>query len=322
MDARKNVCVWVCTRGLPAPYFQNRCELIDLFDTTVVHLLDKIEFSTADGDHLILTGDLINKGPDSTGVVDLARDLGASCVRGNHEDRILLLRHEIEAQETSPANDKTLKSHEPSDKETKELKLARSLSADQVKWLDACPVILNVGQIPDMGQVVVVHAGLVPGVELEKQDPSTAMTMRTIDLDTHFPSPSNKGIAWAKVSLETLPVLTGRLDATLLTYFFFSSSLFSLLLKMFEKHQSMLYSSLKSTHKDPRSQTMTVIYGHDAKTGLKVRTYSKGLDSGCVKGGQLTALVIEDGGKQTLVQVNCKNDYTATKESKEKHEKA
>ncbi|EPS34844.1 hypothetical protein PDE_09808 [Penicillium oxalicum 114-2] len=255
----------------------------------LVHLLDKIEFSTADGDHLILTGDLINKGPDSTGVVDLARDLGASCVRGNHEDRILLLRHEIEAQETSPANDKTLKSHEPSDKETKELELARSLSADQVKWLDACPVILNVGQIPDMGQVVVVHAGLVPGVELEKQDPSTAMTMRTIDLDTHFPSPSNKGIAWAK---------------------------------MFEKHQSMLYSSLKSTHKDPRSQTMTVIYGHDAKTGLKVRTYSKGLDSGCVKGGQLTALVIEDGGKQTLVQVNCKNDYTATKESKEKHEKA
>lgn len=50
---------------------------------------------------------------------------------------------------------------------------------------------------------------------------------------------------------------------------------------------------------------MTVIYGHDAKTGLAIREYTKGLDSGCVKGGKLTALVIEDGGKQSLVQVNC-----------------
>lgn len=51
---------------------------------------------------------------------------------------------------------------------------------------------------------------------------------------------------------------------------------------------------------------MTVVYGHDAKTGLKIRSYTKGLDSGCVKGGKLTALVIEDGGKQSLVQVHCR----------------
>jgi hypothetical protein len=79
---------------------------------------------------------------------------------------------------------------------------------------------------------------------------------------------------------------------------------------MFDKHQSILHSSLKSSHADPRSQTTTVIYGHDAKTGLKIRTYTKGLDSGCAKGGKLTALVIEDGGKQSLVQVSCKQDYS------------
>lgn len=57
---------------------------------------------------------------------------------------------------------------------------------------------------------------------------------------------------------------------------------------------------------DPRSKTMTVVYGHDASSSLSVRTFTKGLDSGCVKGGMLTALVIEDGGKQNIVQVACR----------------
>jgi hypothetical protein len=167
----------------------------------VDRLLKKIEFSTTDGDHLILTGDIINKGPDSAGVVDLARELGASCVRGNHEDRIMLLRHEMVMMNTLLTGDeKNVKLHEPSEKEAKERALARSLSDEQARWLDACPVILNIGLIPGMGQVVVVHAGLVPGVELERQDPSTVMTMRTIDLDTHVPSESSEGLNWAKVS--------------------------------------------------------------------------------------------------------------------------
>ncbi|KAJ5176675.1 uncharacterized protein N7482_002552 [Penicillium canariense] len=252
-------------------------------------LLKKIEFSTTDGDHLILTGDIINKGPDSAGIVDLARELGASCVRGNHEDRILLLRHEMVAMNTlSTGDEKSVKLHEPSEKEAKERALARSLSDEQTQWLNSCPVILNVGLIPGMGQVVVVHGGLVPGVELEKQDPSTVMTMRTIDIDTHVPSESSEGVKWAK---------------------------------LFDKHQSILYSSLKSSHADPRSQTMTVIYGHDAKTGLKIRTHTKGLDTGCVKGGKLTALVIEDGGKQSLVQVNCRDYSEDKKDKKDKQHK-
>lgn len=53
---------------------------------------------------------------------------------------------------------------------------------------------------------------------------------------------------------------------------------------------------------------MTVIYGHDSKTSLAIRDYTKGLDSGCVKGENLTALVIEDGGKQGLVQVKCQDE--------------
>ena len=75
---------------------------------------------------------------------------------------------------------------------------------------------------------------------------------------------------------------------------------------MFDKHQSKLYSSLESSTEDPLAGTMTVVYGHDASRSLSIRTFTKGLDSGCVKGGKLTALVIEDGGKQSIVQVSCR----------------
>ncbi|KAJ6001996.1 hypothetical protein N7522_007223 [Penicillium canescens] len=241
-------------------------------------LLEKVSFKPNSGDHLILTGDLINKGPDSTGVVDLARGYSASCVRGNHEDRILLVRQELVKTNALATPEDDEESY-LSSRETRERALARSLSDEQAKWLSSCPVILDVGPVPGIGQVVVVHAGLVPGVELEKQDPSSVMTMRTIDLDTHVPSPKKKGMNWAK---------------------------------MFDKHQSLLYSNLESSIEDRLSGTMTVVYGHDASSSLSIRTFTKGLDSGCVKGGKLTALVVEDGGKQNIVKVKCK-DYLKEK---------
>lgn len=69
-----------------------------------------------------------------------------------------------------------------------------------------------------------------------------------------------------------------------------------------------MYASVQKTDADPTSKMMTVVYGHDARSGLAIEQYTKGLDSGCVKGKQLTALVIEDGGKQNLVHVKCLDD--------------
>ncbi|KAF9894553.1 hypothetical protein FE257_006438 [Aspergillus nanangensis] len=234
-------------------------------------LLEEVTFNH-DHDHLIFTGDMINKGPDSLGVVDIAQQYGASCVRGNHEDRVLLLRHDMMATNVTRAD--TGDEHFL-EQDTRERQLAKDLNDDQAKWLDTCPVILDVGQIKNMGQVVVAHAGLVPGVELEKQDPYSVMNMHTIDLDTHVPSSSRKGTKWTK---------------------------------LFNKHQSLVYSTVKS---GPEGITalQTVIYGHDAKSSLTLKPYTKGLDSGCVKGGKLTAMVIEADGEQKIVQVKC-NDYS------------
>jgi hypothetical protein len=47
----------------------------------------------------------------------------------------------------------------------------------------------------------------------------------------------------------------------------------------------------------------TIICGHWSQLGLKVRDKQAGLDSGCVWGGKLTAMRLED---RQLYQVSCK----------------
>lgn len=148
-------------------------------------LLGKIHFDKAQ-DHLILVGDLINKGPDSAGVVDLAIELGAHAVRGNHEDRVLLVhaamnkdpesqksaadtvdletkvyekgqeekkdeKDEEKDQEKEPkaAKEEYLANEALLDRGDKpEFQTARSLSKRQIEWLSQLPLILKVGRIP------------------------------------------------------------------------------------------------------------------------------------------------------------------------------
>jgi len=177
----------------------------------LVKLLDKVHFDR-DTDHLILAGDMISKGPDSAGVLDLIMDLGATAVRGNHEDRVLLAYAGLHSKEVqldfepittgSVERDEKLAEREMFSHrgEFKDRLLAKQLSHRHIEWLKRCPVILKVGEVEGMGQVLVVHAGLVPGVNLNAQDPYFVMNMRTIDLKTHIPSDSREGTEWTKVS--------------------------------------------------------------------------------------------------------------------------
>lgn len=254
-------------------------------------LLEKVGFN-AQRDHLITTGDLIAKGPDSPGVVDFVRHIGASCVRGNHEDRILLLAHNMNStllHLESQAKDgvDNLNQQFSSLSLSPDRALAASLSAEQISYLESCPVILRVGFLkPLAGDLVVVHAGLVPGVPLERQDPTAVMSMRSIDLGTHVPSKhshSEGSVHW---------------------------------IKLWDKYQKSLdpqWPFFPTSDTDvPKAKAChsTVIYGHDAKKGLQLKRYSKGIDTGCVRGGKLTALVLSDGDSMQTVQVKCK-DYRA-----------
>ena len=180
----------------------------------VDQLLNKVSFDSKKGDHLIFTGDMISYSDKSPSVVDIGRQHHASCVRGTHEDRVLLVRRQMVTSNMVHLAGPTESIHggqdwDQMDEESfsqgdyKDRTLAARLSDDQADWLDTCPAILKVGQIKGMGEVVVVHGGLVPGIELESQDPSSVMTMRTIDLKTHVPSAleMENSVSWFKVRL-------------------------------------------------------------------------------------------------------------------------
>ncbi len=67
-------------------------------------------------------------------------------------------------------------------------------------------------------------------------------------------------------------------------------------------------------------QRATVIYGHDSHQGLQLHPYSKGLDTGCVKGGKLTAMIIDNdvsNADPKVVSVQCKNYGKSSKKEEE-----
>ncbi|KAL2269581.1 hypothetical protein VTJ83DRAFT_1765 [Remersonia thermophila] len=177
---------------------------------TLQALLRRIGFDSRQGDHLVLAGDIVTKGPDSRGVVQLAMDLGASAVRGNQDDRVLAAAREMRRlgldekgereddaeHDDNDDNDDDENEDEDEDDERLDVdarrrvhlrKVARSLSRAQLAWLRSRPLILRIGPLPDASAapwnastIAVVHAGLVPGVPLEKQDPWAVMNMRSL----------------------------------------------------------------------------------------------------------------------------------------------
>ncbi|KAJ4386757.1 hypothetical protein N0V93_009655 [Gnomoniopsis smithogilvyi] len=351
-------------------------------------LLDKLGFNKEEGDTLVFTGDLVNKGPDSAGVVELAMKLGAYSVRGNHEDRVLLAHASIKSQEidtdaavaalakiqikdgdddggnnSGKDLEDALKKYRMGEDslskgDERAREVARSLSSEQVNWLTELPVILRIGAIPrgsdkpTFENLLVVHAGLVPNVALEDQDPWAVMNMRTI---SHPVDELRRDAVRDFLVQRAKRLLSGNRGKLAALQAIDDSMIDRELQKILEaqgledqSHEVSLPSSGRDgtywyeewsrkqealvklnrkgkkdkdkgkedgTGREPRPIT-TVVYGHDAKSGLKVpkeygkgkKGYTFGLDSGCVYGGKLTALVIEvkaDEVVHDIVQVDC-----------------
>jgi bis(5'-nucleosyl)-tetraphosphatase (symmetrical) len=276
-------------------------------------LLADIAFNPAT-DHLVACGDMVNKGTDSPAVIARLMQLGASAVRGNHEEHVLNAWVQDKARGKADVNqDEDDDENEDLDAESrrwkedrKHRKTARSLSDKQLRWLAALPVIHTFDPLP----IYAVHGGLVPGVNLHHQQPWAVMNMRTLLLprkhkqkhtrDESLPSDSSSSTSeqdrrddddeWAdesapEVDYSAAVPIDGR-DGVKWT-------------KAWNTYQKHL-----SKHK-----RRTVVYGHDAKRGYRKGKYTFGLDSNCVGGGSLTALVVEatkHSFKHTTVQVECK----------------
>lgn len=199
-------------------------------------LLERVSFRPGD-DLLVSVGDLVNKGPDSAGVVRLVRSLGGRAVMGNHDDlvvRCLVARREKDDDEFPDGV----------------RRIAKRLDDEDAAWLEALPLSLHLAE----HHTLVVHAGLVPNVPLSAQRREALLTMRSVRADGSASKRIEEGEPWA--SLWPGP-----------------------------EH---------------------VLFGHDAVRGLQRWPYATGLDTGCVYGGRLTALLLPE---RTLVSVPARRAY-------------
>lgn len=262
-------------------------------DTSLNRLLDHIGY---DGrkDHIIAAGDMVNKGPHSSKVIARLMELGASAVRGNHEDRVLLAlasaQEQDEAGESVSYPDFQDRRSKKSDRDT-----ARQLSREQVKWLAQRPLIIDAEALA----MYVVHAGLVPGIRPVKQDPWAVMNMRSlIEPPKHFSHPAvpKEDLEVAEKNDEEEEDEVADLDEDA------DTSLAPEDLIPVDTHEGRKWAALWDRRQSQirKANRRTVVYGHDAKRGLTVGKYTFGLDSACVNGGELTALVIHVSKKGHL----------------------
>lgn len=135
-------------------------------------LLEKVSFGPTD--RLVLVGDVVAKGPESKRVVELARELGALAVRGNHDEQVLRIHR---------GRARTVKPHHKI--------VVDTLDDDDWRWLGRLPVWMRIGK-----KHLIVHGGIVPGVALESQDPALLMNLRSIK-PSGAPSTKLDGTPWA-----------------------------------------------------------------------------------------------------------------------------
>ncbi|KJX92670.1 hypothetical protein TI39_contig5832g00020 [Zymoseptoria brevis] len=292
----------------------------------LLKLLRKVDFNE-DLDHLVLVGDTVSKGPDNVGVLDELIRLNATSVRGNHEDRLLVAAKSMLVDgEMETTDDEVEESRSKGSK--KDRKLLEKLKPKHLDYMRDMPLMLHIPSLPLASKptnkwhspiaehILVVHAGLVPGVELEKQDPYFVINMRSINRKTHLPSVlrADKKEKDKKPWFDVWNWYNSRIfkGASMEG---FKSTLFELeeeIKSLPDLEPSMWIGDLwksffgkKKKHGHLKPQV--VIYGHDSHEGLQLNRWSKGLDSACVAGGRLTAMVVDAKGRQEVVSVGCKN---------------
>lgn len=125
----------------------------------LIDLLQHVKFS--DDDRMVAVGDLISKGPKNREVLDLfISDSRFSSVLGNQDLAVL---NRLEGKDLH---------YTKAQKET-----AKVLEVDREKYID---FLKSLPLLIDLGSVIVVHAGIRPGVPLNLQAAADLLELRTL----------------------------------------------------------------------------------------------------------------------------------------------
>jgi bis(5'-nucleosyl)-tetraphosphatase (symmetrical) len=255
----------------------------------LVQLLRKIHFN-ADRDQLYFTGDLVNRGPQSLQVLRLVKSLGANArtVLGNHD--LHLLAHHFNPDRPMHRGD-TL-AHILKARDRKPL----------VKWLLEQPLLIHDRPHNDL----FVHAGLVP----QWSPAIAARAAREAEAALrHDPGKflatmyGNQPERWVR---GLKPRDRWRFTINVLTRLRFCKADGTIDLRP-KGAPDTVRAPWRPwfEHSRRKSAKVRVIFGHWSTLGLLRRPRLLGLDTGCVWGGKLTAVNLDDP-EAPIIQSPCR----------------
>lgn len=140
-------------------------------------LLDRVALTP--DDRLILLGDLVNRGPDSNRVIDLALRHRAISLLGNHEARLLAYRRTRDRQPLKDDDEATFDRLEP----------------HHWDYLEKMPLT---HEEPELNTVF-VHGGFLPDQPWQKQPAAVVTRIQVIDQEGRARKRADcpEGILWA-----------------------------------------------------------------------------------------------------------------------------
>ena len=249
-------------------------------------MLAEIGFSPS-RDHVHVLGDLVNRGPDSAGVLRRLSGLGqsATCLLGNHDMHLLAMAAGIRKPHKGDTAGAML-----SDPELPALLdwLRQQRLADQAHgWL-----LVHAGVVPqwDAAQVLRLAGeveALISGPGLAEFLPQMYGNQPAL-WDEKLQGPERWRFVINALTRLRFCDTAGRMD--------FDA----------KEGANLAPSGLLPWFEVPGRQTATtpIAFGHWSTLGLRNEPLLLSLDTGCVWGGALTAARI-DGGRREIVQVQC-----------------
>jgi bis(5'-nucleosyl)-tetraphosphatase (symmetrical) len=224
---------------------------------------------------MICLGDLVNRGPDSLGVLRKLKKLQeqgrAECILGNHDLNLLAVEAGIRQTKALDTVDAILKAPD-----RKEL----------IDWLRHRPLALS------NGKVLLVHAGVLPQWNLKKTLVLAKEVERALRKKNYQSFLSqmygNAPSAWhdSLRGFDRLRVITNALTR----------------LRFCRPNGEMEFTSKEGIKSGPpgympwfsiekrKTKRIPIVFGHWSTLGLLNQDNVVGIDTGCVWGGTLTAL--------------------------------
>jgi bis(5'-nucleosyl)-tetraphosphatase (symmetrical) len=265
-------------------------------DAALAQLLQRIDFSPS-RDTLYLLGDLVNRGPDSAGVLRRLMGYGASarCLLGNHDLHLLAVAHGVRKPGRHDTLDGVLNAPDRDG-------LLRWLHHQRMAMLE---------RVGDQ-DLLMVHAGVLPtwtatetialAAEVEQALQSDHATDFFRTMYGNLPNRWDSSLTGA----ERLRVVVNALTR----------------MRFCTPEGEMEFAGNGGADQAPagylpwfdvpqrQSAGVTVAFGHWSTVGWLGRSDALALDTGCVWGGCLSALRVEAGQPGTpwrseLLQVHC-----------------